>query len=126
MPFLHTWGHGSAFTYEGSVRRGTRIAYGAGALSTTGTPHIVDLPCLYYLDLLKHFSGLTVAVGTSRTAPPGGSLGDWLLLVVTQTAIASYVAPILIYEGYAERVNDHEIRILPASEWAPDVAIPCS
>jgi hypothetical protein len=79
------------------------------------------MPFLFTWGLLNHFIGQTVSVGTSRTNPPSGSLGSWLNQVVTQTAIASYVAPILIHEGYAERISDHEIRIRTVAEWPPEV-----
>lgn len=124
MTLLHTWAHRSAFTYEGSVRAGTRIEYGEGALSLNGVPHSVEVVSLHYLGLLLHFAGQTVPVGTSRTDPPAGSLGDWLKAVITETAIASYVAPILIHERYAQRVGDHDIRIRTAAELPPGVVMP--
>jgi len=40
---------------------------------------------------------------TSRTDPPRGSLGEWLMSNITKTAIASYVGAILTHEGYAEK-----------------------
>lgn len=64
-----------------------------------------------YDALRKHFMNLIVSVGTSRTAPPVDSLGAWLQSTVTKSAIASYVAPILVLEGYAKRVGKHEIHI---------------
>jgi hypothetical protein len=122
--FLNTWGHGSTFAYQGTVRHGTRIQYGHGAASTNGTPHMVEIVWLQYLALLSDFAGQTVAVGASRTSPPGGSLGWWLQRAVSQTALASYVAQILIHEGYARRVSDHEIRILTSAELPPGVVMP--
>ena len=38
--------------------------------------------------------------------PPCESVGKWLQDKVTRTAMASYVAPILVEEGYAEQVAD--------------------
>jgi len=40
-----------------------------------------------------------------RPSDRGEALGEWLQVNVTQTAIASYVAPILVNEGYAHRVT---------------------
>ena len=37
------------------------------------------------------------------------SVGEWFLANVTKTAIASYVCPILIHEGFAERVDKSQI-----------------
>jgi hypothetical protein len=52
---------------------------------------------------------MTVDAGTSRTDPPAKSVGEWFLANVTKTAIASYVCPILIHEGFAERVDKSQI-----------------
>ena len=51
-------------------------------------------------------------IGTSRTDPPRNSVGEWLQLNVTRTALASYVGPILITEGYAEKAGGSKIRFL--------------
>ena len=48
-------------------------------------------------------------MGTSRTEPPEDSIGAWLLMNVTPVAIASYVGPILVLEGYARRVGKHDV-----------------
>lgn len=64
-----------------------------------------------YVALRLHFRGRKVPVSTSRTDPRRDSLGAWLQVNVTPTAIASYVAPILVHEGYAEREGSHDIRI---------------
>ncbi len=44
--------------------------------------------------------------------PPKGSLGEWLQTNVTRSAIACYVASILVIEGYAKRVGIHDIYII--------------
>lgn len=89
-------GH-AEFDYTGSVNTGTLIRYGHGS---TVTVSAID-----YANLIQHFRGTTVAIGADRINPPAGSLGAWLRGNVTPTGIASYVAPILIYEGIAKRVN---------------------
>jgi hypothetical protein len=98
-----TWGERSTFDYSGSVVTGTEITYGRG--------HVIQVSAAQYSDLRRHFLNQVVPVGTSRTAPPSGSLGAWLQANVTPTAIASYVAPILVLEGYAQRVGRSEIQV---------------
>ena len=99
-----TWAGRSKFNYSGSVEIGTDIVYGRG--------YIARVKAQAYSDLRHHFLGRIVPVGTSFTDPPSGSLGAWLQDNVTRTAIACYVAPILILEGYAERVGKYDIRII--------------
>lgn len=81
------------------VRRGTQIWFGKKAQPVT-------VSASQYAKLLDHFKGKEVPVGTSRDDPQPGSLGEWLLGNVTRTAIASYVAPILVKEQCAHRVTD--------------------
>jgi len=102
MKKLKTWAGRSVFTYTGSVVEGTRITYGKSwSLSVSAGQ---------YRDLLVHFRGRTVQMGTIRAVPPKGSVGEWLMNNVTKTAIASYVGAILVEEGYAERAGGPEIR----------------
>lgn len=105
MPELETWGGGSEFSYEGSVEDGTNIKYGNGRK--------VRVNAQQYKLLRQHFRNRVVQIGTTRntktTEPPPSSLGAWLFSNVTKTAIASYVGPILIREGYAEKVGKDEI-----------------
>ena len=104
MPKLPTWSRTSSFSYTGSVKHGTKIRYGKDrAFSVTVT-------ALQYTTLLNYFRRRTVEIGTSRTQPPRGSLGEWLQANVTRTAIASYVGPILIAEGFAARDGSTRIR----------------
>ena len=99
-----TWGKRSSFDYTGSIETGTEIKYGEG--------RVVTVTAQQYAALRKHFLNQVIAVSTSRTAPAKRSLGEWLKKNVTATAIASYVAPILVLEGYAERVDTRDIRII--------------
>ena len=48
----------------------------------------------------------------TRIDPPDGRLGESNKADMTQAAIACYVGPILIIEGYAKRVGKHEICII--------------
>jgi hypothetical protein len=99
MITLPTWTGRSHFEYEGTVKRGTQIWFGKKVRP-------VAVSVLQYAELLDHFKGQEVPVGTSRDRPQSGSLGEWLQGNVTRTAIASYVAPILVKEAYAHRVTD--------------------
>ncbi len=99
-----TWAGRSKFSYSGSVANGTEIVYGKGWKAYVSAEQ--------YNDLRRHFKGLTIPVGTSRTDPPKGSLGEWLQANVSITQLASYVAPILIIEGYAICVGKHDISII--------------
>ena len=99
---LDTWAGRSSFRYEGSVAQGTTIHYGTGYTAAVSDHQ--------FRRLLAHFSGRTVPIGTSRDNPPAGSVGAWLQDNVTPTAIASYVGPILLSEGYAEKVGRSDIR----------------
>jgi hypothetical protein len=104
MPTLQTWSGRSIFGYTGSIQNGTMITYGQNrTIRVTGDQ---------YNALLNHFQGQTVTAGTSRTNRPEGSVGDWMKVNVTPVAISSYVCPILIAEGYAEKVGRSQIRFL--------------
>jgi hypothetical protein len=104
MQTLPTWAERSKFSYSGSVTHGTKITYGEGFSVTVSVSE--------YSALLKHFRGKTVDIGISRTDPPPGSVGEWLQSQVTKTGIASYVGPILIAEGYAERAGGTRIKFI--------------
>jgi hypothetical protein len=99
-----TWAEKGQFQYSGSVDSGTEIRYGMG--------HKIRVTKEQYALLRTHFKGKTVPIGTSRTCPPPNSLGKWLLKNVSKVAIASYVGPILIIEGYAFKEGEHDIRII--------------
>lgn len=103
MPRLPTWAEKSSFQYTGSVETNTTITYGKGFKAKVSASD--------YARLIRFFSGSTVEIGTSRTNPSAGSLGKWLQRNVTKTAIASYVGPILITEGYAEKAGKSKIKI---------------
>jgi ribosomal protein S27AE len=100
---LETWGGRSSFKYSGSVETGTEIIFGKGWKAKISAEE--------YIALRRHFMGRIVNIGTSRTEPPEGSLGKWLQANVKREAIACYIGPILIIEGYAKRIKKHEICI---------------
>jgi hypothetical protein len=95
---LLTWGGaGETFCYEGSVKAGTIIHYGEGFRWTA------TISALDYQRLLRHFSSREVAIGTSKTAPPPGSVGQWMKANVHKTGLMSYVGAILLEEGIATK-----------------------
>lgn len=57
-------------------------------------------------EALMKFSGREVKIGTHRTAPPDGSIGDWLRSRYQKGGIMSYLGPVLIAKGYAERGSE--------------------
>lgn len=59
--------------------------------------------------MLEEFNGSTVPIGTSRNKSSSVSLGYWLQENITKTAIESYVGKILLYEGYAIKVESGSI-----------------
>jgi ribosomal protein L13 len=102
MQELRTWAERSKFQYSGSIEKGTKIEFGnCNRIFISGDK---------YKQLLNHFNGRTVNIGTSRTDPPRGSAGEWLMENVTKAAIASYVGSILIHERYAEKAGGPDIR----------------
>jgi hypothetical protein len=90
-----TWGMRSEFSYEGSVNEGTTIYFGKS--------NKIYISKQEYKNLLRHYKYKKVNVGTSRTHPPVGSVGEWLSHNIARVALASYVGPILIREGYAQK-----------------------
>jgi hypothetical protein len=95
---LPTWAGCSKFGYIGSVEQGVIIYYGKGRQ--------IKIRPSQFAEMLGCFAGKTVKVGTSSTDRPIDSLESWLKENVTKSAIVSYVAPILIAEGLAEKDND--------------------
>ena len=100
---LPTWSGRSQFRYGGCVTSGTEIQYGDKFRFK------IKVGAGSYLALLKTFAGQEVPIGTSRTALPANSVGAWLKANVSQTALASYVGPILIQEGYAKRGRESDL-----------------
>jgi hypothetical protein len=97
MIMLPTWSGRSKFQYSGSLAHGIEIHYGEGFRFEAKVNKDS------YSALLAAFAGKEVPIGTSRTAPPDKSVGAWLKTNVSPTALASYVGPILIHQGYATR-----------------------
>jgi len=94
---------GEDFSYSGSVAQGTEIAYGINK-------NKIKVTAAQYRDLILHFKGKTVEIGTSHDNPPRDSVGEWLQANVTKTQISSYVGPILIFEHFATQVGKSQIR----------------
>ena len=98
MKTIKTWSNGNTyFQYEGSVETGTEIHYGADFAFKS----IVSKK--QYQLLIDEFKGKTVFMGTSRSSPQSGSVGEWLTANVKGPSIGSYVGVILVNEGYAKK-----------------------
>jgi hypothetical protein len=103
MKELRTLVKQKPFKYDGSVKNGTIVYFGEGwKIKVTDSQ---------YSSLLEKFNGQTLAIGASRTNPPKNCLGEWLMANITKTAIASYVVPILIDEGFAISNGKYKIFI---------------
>ena len=94
---LPTWGKRKTFQYDGSVKEGTWVYCG------TDFKYRYEVSEIEYDRMLAKFSGQEVSIGTSRTDPPNGSLGQWLTDEFNQFGMTSYIGPILEREGYAVR-----------------------
>jgi hypothetical protein len=94
---MKTWAGRSRFRYEGSVRSGTIIHFGSDFQWT------MKIDPFEFGQILNRFSGKEVNIGTSRTTPPQGSLGEWIKTKFGKAASTSYVGPILVDEGFAIR-----------------------
>lgn len=99
---LHTLPKKKSFKYQGSLAGGLTLYFG-----TSRKEKVSQQQCRH---LLEKFKGDTILVGRSFNNPPPGSLGEWLIENVTKRAIASYVAPILVEEGYAKWISYKELQ----------------
>jgi len=104
MTTLETGARGARFSYEKTADGDLCIEFGRG--------HRMTVPAEDYQRLIRHFRGRHVQLGTSRDNPPRRSAGEWLQQNVTKTAIASYIGPILVYEGHAAWVDNSTLRFL--------------
>jgi hypothetical protein len=99
---LRTWSGKKEFKYSGTVESGVRISCGQ-AFS-----HDYEMTAAELWQALIEFSGREAKIGTHRTAPPDGSIGDWIRKRYRKGGIMSYVGPILIEEGYAVRGSESD------------------
>jgi len=106
MNTLKTKAKGVQFSYDKGPDGSIRVRFGRNQQVAVAA---ADLRCL-----AQEFRGRTVALGTSRDNPPPGSVVDWLQQNVTKVAIASYIGPILVHEGYAVWVDDSTFQFLAA------------
>jgi hypothetical protein len=98
MPvILRTLGSGVEFAYEGSVATGLRLTYGKNN-------NVKDVAPDTLRQLIDHFGKQAgpVKIGASRDKPSVGSIGEWLRQNYKGPQIASYLAPVLVEEGYAQ------------------------
>lgn len=92
------------FTYEGSVSLGLRLTFGE-------TRQTARVSAEALRRLLDHFTDMPgpVAIGASRDKPPLGSLGAWWIAHQSRRQLASYLAAVLVEEGYAQKSGDQLI-----------------
>ncbi len=105
---MKTLATGTEFEYSGSVVKGLSLVVGDGYTNKVSREVLSALT--------KHFFGREVDLGTSRTDPPEGSIGEWL---ISQTSInlASYIGPVLVEEGFADTgMNGKIIKIIAKFE----------
>lgn len=102
MISMKTRAKGVPFSYEKTAGGDIRIRYGRGREKTVSSEDLQQL--------IRHFKGRQVQLGTSRDRPPVDSVGEWLQQNVMKTAIASYIGPILVHEGYATWVDDSTLQ----------------
>lgn len=92
---LKTWAGQSQFSYSGSVKEGTRIIIG-------NSKQVSEITAEQYQELISHFSGQTLKVGSVQSSSyEEGTLDAWLKKNVTKRMVATYVASILKHESYA-------------------------
>ena len=104
---MDTWAGGSTFQFRQDDAQGYFIRFG-------GSPQVVHVSREFIQRIQREFGGRMVSVGTSRTDPPSGSLGEWLQVNLTRTATASYVGALLVNLKIAERQGSR-IWIAPLS-----------
>jgi len=96
MHYLQTFERQKPFHYDGCVQCGTTIYYG----NSKNDP--ITVAASEYSKLIKKFSGHCIPLAATRNLNrPRESLGGWLEEKGFETAIASYVGPILVHEGKA-------------------------
>lgn len=101
---IKTWAEHSTFEYSGCVLTGTEITF--------GNDQTVTITTAQWMLLRAQFLGKISNVGTSRDNPPIGSMGEWFKTHIRNQALTSYVAVILVREGYAIKEDEHNIRII--------------
>lgn len=98
MKKAKTIAEGASFSYEDKIT----IRYGKN--------RPINLSLSDLAELLLDFRGRKIFINTSRTKTRKGSLGFWLNPKDKKTAIANYVAAILVEEGFAKKVGNNKIR----------------
>ena len=101
MPTIETLGGPSkrrTFSYEGTTGEGVVLLHG---VPIRIEPELFDA-------VRREFTGRTIPLGTSRTTPKPGGLGEWLARYsktvngrTLTSGHASFVAAIMVHEGLA-------------------------
>jgi len=111
MVKLKTLAKGVPFDYTGSIESGLSIKVGSSRYPIKVSPDILK-------ELVTHFSGKTTAINATRTVHDlmEGSLGHWLNIYVSGPVITSYIAAMLVHEGYADFI-DHKLVFKNMAIW---------
>lgn len=100
---MRTWTGAKEFKYSGQIGEGLKIHCGKGF------SRLYTMTASELREALTEFSGREVKIGTHRTAPPDGSIGDWMRRKFRKGGIMSYLGPILIEEGWASRGSEADL-----------------
>jgi excisionase family DNA binding protein len=101
----HTFGGETQFRVQGSVEKGARIWPGKKA------PYPLKCSKEFFEGLLKKHRGQTTRVGLSFSEPGEASLGAYIRRELnTKMNPTTYIAGLLVEEGYAERSERGYIR----------------
>ncbi len=98
---LKTWARGKPFRYELD-----QCTFNVLVHCGQGASHQYTLDGQRLREALARFSGKDVQIGTHRTKPPRGSVGEWLLATCKRGGIMSYLGPVLIAEGFADHGSE--------------------
>ncbi len=101
---LHTIAEGKPFKVQ-DLGVGYRLIVGQSTSKLFLQKAFID-------EIVEEFAGMNLAIGASRTNPTEGSLGAMLMDKVSPTAMASYVAPLLVHLELAVKKDRYTIEVL--------------
>lgn len=98
MKELRTLSQGAPFQYEREASW-IKIYYGSECKQKA------RISIKQFESLLEEFQGQSLPLTTTRNTTSNHSIGTWLKINVTKTAIASYIGAILIAENHATKIG---------------------
>ena len=109
---LNTWGNRTTFKYRCLKIQSPMITVVQGYEIYFGKNNIQYLSQKDIDRIKNKFGGRTIVCGPAHSIPKDGSLEEWLMNNVSNgISIASYVAPLLIHLGYAEKYENDKTKI---------------